>query len=204
MTVVVPLNRFASQANVWTWTALRDALGSTYGLDSIPGANLGGQFAIYAAGAGALTGYAARSFNFADTVAGGYTDDYAWFPAQQFFGGWFGDRASDFIARQTTKMIPSWFYKQGAFGAFAEILIFYNGSGTAADVSALDTARLFNASAWGSFRSAWAAPAASQAVLAFKGGEWCAHLAVASRTSGLQMPHTFPLTRQCCLVSQPP
>ena len=94
-----------------------------------------------------------------------------WYPFSQYWGSAFGDAAAAYWSRLGSTLLgPQNIKSPGAWGGFAEALAFYTPLGTAADISALPTSKVYEYAGVGVFRSTWNAPAAAQTYLAFKGG----------------------------------
>ena len=162
---------YASKYNVWHFAALQSALGdaTAAGLLSLPGVAAAARFPLWMTGANALGPAPSEIFNWADSVANG--ED--WTPFAQWWGSaaGFGDAVAAFWARQGSRAFaPALLNSTGAWGGFVEALAFYEPRGTAADVIALPTAKLYDFINVGVFRARWDAPLAQQNYISFKGG----------------------------------
>ena len=123
------------------------------------------RFPLYSTGANALSG-TAQTYNWADAGV-----EQLWTPFAQWWGGApFLDAAAGYWSRLGSRVVGPSYLAAPAWGGFAEALVFYTGTGSAADVTALATSKLYDVINVGVFRSAWDALSSQQHFLSFKGG----------------------------------
>ena len=163
---------YASKFNAWLFASLQTALGDAgaAGLLALPGVAGAARFPLWSTGANALPLGAAppssKIFNWADSEALGE----GWTPFSQWWGSaaGFGDAVAAFWSRLGSRMLGPGNLNSPAWAGFVEALAFYEPRGSAADVVALPTNKLFAYINVGIFRSAW--DAAQQNYISFKGG----------------------------------
>ena len=165
---------YASKYNAWLFAALQGALGdrSAAGLLSLPGVPEAARFPFWSTGANALPPPGAASplpseiFNWADASALG--ED--WTPFAQWWGSklGFNDSAAAFWSRLGSRTQGPGYVATAAWAGFVEALAFFEPRGSAADLAALPTAKLFDFIDVAVFRSPL--NASQQNFLSLKGG----------------------------------
>lgn len=122
---------YATQYNVAMLAALDSALGTDYGLSTIPGFSEAGTFPLH------LTGPLDRTFNFADAGAGTPHPPQLFWLARKF-------NRPEFAAFELAHAEPS-----------ALDLVYYDPSGHQVDLSKLPRSKYFRGAEVAVFRSAW-------------------------------------------------